>query len=120
MLLYTARCIWRGVLLLGGIGARLIDRALLPAFESRKRQKQFVAAASHELRSPLAVIAANAALLPGRDSGGNAAEVIERECARMSRLIGDLLLLASADADSWAVALEPLELDTLLLNLYES
>lgn len=109
-----------GVLLLGGIGARLIDRALLPAFESRKRQKQFVAAASHELRSPLAVIAANAALLPGRDSGGNAAEVIERECARMSRLIGDLLLLASADAGSWAVALEPLELDTLLLNLYES
>ena len=38
----------------------------------------------------------------------------------MSRLIGDLLLLASADANTWTVQLESLELDTLLLDVYEA
>ena len=119
ILLYCALFLG-GVVLLGGVGVLLIDRALLPALESRKRQKQFVAAASHELRSPLAVITASAALLPENGAGGAAAGVISQECARMSRLIGDLLLLASVDAESWAVAPEPLEPDTLLLNVYES
>ena len=118
-LLYCASYL-AGVVILGWVGARLIDRALQPAVESRIRQKQFIAAASHELRSPLAVIAANAAVLPecARDSA--AAGVITAECERMSRLIGDLLLLASADAHTWTVHPEPLELDTLLLNVYEA
>ena len=119
VLLYCALYLG-GVFLLGGVGVLLIDRALLPALESRKRQKQFVAAASHELRSPLAVISANAALMPESGPDGFAAGVIQQECGRMSRLIGDLLLLAAADAETWAVSLESLELDTLLLNVYES
>ena len=120
ILLYSVLFIG-GVLLFGGVGVLLIDRALLPALESRKRQKQFIAAASHELRSPLAVISANAETLsPDTREAEVAVGIITAECARMSRLIGDLLLLASADAESWAVAAEPLELDTLLMNVYES
>lgn len=118
-LLYCASYVC-GVLLLSAVGIGLIDRALLPAIESRKRQTQFVAAASHELRSPLAVIAANAAVLPEGARDSAAAGIITAECARMSRLIGDLLLLASADANAWTVAPEPLELDTLLLDRYEA
>ena len=109
------------VSLLSFAGSRLIDRALQPAVESRKRQTRFVAAASHELRSPLAVISANAsAIREGVGAPGEAAGAIESECARMSRLIGDMLLLASTDAGSWPVRLAPLELDTLLLNVYET
>ena len=120
ILLYSVLFIG-GVLLFGGVGVLLIDRALLPALESRKRQKQFIAAASHELRSPLAVISANAETLsPDTREAEVAVGIITAECARMSRLIGDLLLLASADAESWAVTAEPLELDTLLMNVYES
>ena len=110
-----------GVLLLSIAGIRLIDRALLPAVESRKRQIQFTAAASHELRSPLAVISANAATLQrASNASGEAAAAIERECARMSRLIGDMLLLASADADGWSMTLAEAEADTVLLNAYEA
>lgn len=108
------------VALLGCAGARLIDRALAPAVESRKRQKQFVAAASHELRSPLAVISANIASLPEEACGTAAAEIAQTECERMSRMIGDLLLLASADADNWTIKLKPVELDTLALDAYEA
>ncbi len=110
-----------GVCLLSVAGAQLIDRALLPAVESRKRQTQFVAAASHELRSPLAVISANAAAVTENvRAPAEAAAVIESECARMSRLIGDMLLLASADAGSWPVSLVETEMDTVLLNVYEA
>ncbi len=108
------------VALLGCTGARLIDRALTPAVESRKRQKQFVAAASHELRTPLAVISANIASLPEEAHNTTAAKVAQAECERMSRLIGDLLLLASADADNWTIKLEPVEMDTLVLDAYEA
>lgn len=108
-------------LLLCLVGARLIDRALRPAVESRKRQAQFVAAASHELRSPLAVISANAATIRADTPAAAAAmDTIEAECARMSRLIGDMLLLASTDANSWPVKLTKVELDTLLINVYET
>ncbi len=119
LLLYCALYL-AGVLLLGAAGARLIDRALAPAVESRKRQAQFIAAASHELRSPLAVISANIATLPEESRKSAAAEVAAAECGRMSRLIGDLLLLASADAGAWTVRLEPAEADTLALDVYEA
>ncbi len=110
-----------GVTLLSLVGVRLIDRALLPAVESRKRQAQFVAAASHELRSPLAVIAANASAMPqSAEASAEAARTIEAECKRMSRLIGDMLLLASTDAKDWPMTLSSVELDTVLLNAYEA
>ena len=109
-----------GVMLLWCVGKGLIDRALAPAIESRKRQTQFIAAASHELRSPLAVISANIATLPEEAQKSAAAEVALAECGRMSRLIGDLLLLASADAGGWPVKPEPMELDTLALDVYEA
>jgi hypothetical protein len=54
-----------GVLLLGGVGVRLIDRALQPAVESRKRQTHFSSAALRtSCALPLAVIGANLAVLP--------------------------------------------------------
>jgi len=72
------------------------------------RQREFVADASHELRTPLTSILANLELLdeelarPGgpRDAA-LAAEITDsalRSSHRMRRLVGDLLLLARADA----------------------
>lgn len=92
-------------------------RAIAPIEESRKRQTEFVAAASHELRSPLAVIRTSASALgmePGRTIQLRSA--IDRECARMARLVDDLLTLAGRDAGSWSIRPEPVDLDTLLLE----
>ena len=46
-------------------------------------------------------------------------ENIRAEGTRMSRLVDDMLALASADSRSWAVNRSPVELDTLALEVYE-
>ena len=64
------------------------------------RQRKFVADASHELRTPLTSILANLELLEEELSGEqrDMADSALRSSRRMRRLVGDLLLLARADA----------------------
>ena len=68
--------------------------------EALQRQRQFVADASHELRTPLTSILANLELLTEVLDGeqAEAARSALRSSQRMRRLVGDLLLLARADA----------------------
>jgi two-component system, OmpR family, sensor kinase len=64
------------------------------------RQRKFVADASHELRTPLTSILANLELLEAELAGDqrDMADSALRSSRRMRRLVGDLLLLARADA----------------------
>jgi signal transduction histidine kinase len=65
-----------------------------------QRQREFVADASHELRTPLTSVLANLELLAEELHGEQAesAQAALRSTRRMRRLVGDLLLLARADA----------------------
>lgn len=85
-------------------------------------QQRLVADVSHELRTPLTTIQGNLDLLrrgAADDPGarGEALAAIGAETTRMRRLISDLLLLAQADA-GLELTLQPVELDTLLLDIY--
>ena len=64
------------------------------------RQREFVADASHELRTPLTSVLANLELLTEELEGEQAdtAQAALRSTRRMRRLVGDLVLLARADA----------------------
>jgi len=85
-------------------------------------QRRFIADVSHELRTPLTTVQGNVDLL-GRGAADDpearheVLAAIESEVARMSRLVADLLLLAQADAGVRLKA-EPVEMDTLLLDVY--
>ena len=105
----------------------LLKRAFTPSEQMIKSQKDFVAAASHELKAPLAVIMANTEALQemqSHDSNDPQAQtcldVIDTECGRMSRLVRDMLLLASSDADKWTIRKSEINVDTLLITLYEA
>lgn len=92
-------------------------RAIRPIQDSQRRQAEFIAAASHELRSPLAVIRTSAsALAVAPDQSKRLCANIETECARMARLVDDLLSLARSDAGSWSIRRERVDPDTLLLE----
>jgi signal transduction histidine kinase len=86
-------------LTLGGMLAAL-DSARADTQTMLDRQREFVADASHELRTPLTSVLANLDLLTEELSGEQAetAEAALRSTRRMRRLVGDLLLLARADA----------------------
>lgn len=100
-------------------------KMLRPIQENQQRQAQFVAAASHELRTPLTAILSAASAWERAECATPAqqtlfSDMIRREGKRMSRLIGDMLTLASADSQSWEVKTETTELDMLLLMVYET
>jgi signal transduction histidine kinase len=83
---------------------RSLDAARSEREAAMKRQREFVADASHELRTPLTSILANLELLqaslerPARQEERAMIDSALRSSGRMSRLVGDLLLLARADA----------------------
>jgi heavy metal sensor kinase len=82
-------------------------------------QRRFLADVSHELRTPLTAIRGNVDLL--RRMGGadpTSLDAIQSEAERMSRLVGDLLLLAQADSGNLPLARDRVELDTLLLEVF--
>lgn len=109
-----------GILLLFMAGRWFVRRSLKPLEETYEKQQDFVSAASHELRSPLAVIQAAAdAAADAPDEAKRLLSVIKKECQRGSSLVKNLLLLAAADQNNWAVNKREFELDEMLLSLLE-
>lgn len=97
-----------------------IGKALKPVEENNQRQIEFIAAASHELRSPLTVIKASISSIKSDALCINDyIPHIESECNRMSRLISDMLLLATADAKTWTLKKESVDMDTFLIETYD-
>lgn len=97
-----------------------IRHMLHPIEENRRKQNEFISAASHELRSPLTVMlsslsSARIALPQEQD---HFFDVIESEGQRMARLIQDMLLINS-DRHSWTIHPDDVEPDTLLLDTFE-
>ncbi len=85
-------------------------------------QQRLIADVSHELRTPLTTIRGNLNLLQrgaieDPELRTEALQEIEAEVDRMSRMVGDLLLLAQADA-GLNLQRVPVELDTLLLDVF--
>lgn len=81
-------------------------------------QRRFVADVSHEMRTPLTTIQGNIELMRRFGYDEEAMEAIESESKRMSRLVGDLLLLAKADAGRLSLEKSKVDLDTLVLEVY--
>jgi two-component system OmpR family sensor kinase len=83
---------------------RSLDAARAEREVAMQKQREFVADASHELRTPLTSVLANLELLQASLGSADQAEDREvvdsalRSSRRMGRLVGDLLLLARADA----------------------
>lgn len=81
-------------------------------------QRRFLADVGHELRTPLTVIKGNVGLMRKiRDFDEESLVTIEDEVDRLTRMVGDLLLLAQAESGKIPLAHELVELDTLLLEV---
>ncbi len=116
-------CIWCGVLVsIICLSKILIRKAVKPTEKAMQSQKDFIAAVSHECKTPLAAILSSAEMIESvpniPDTVKEHVRVIDAEVSRMSRLIRDLLLLSSIDAGNWSFHMDEFNVDTLLINLY--
>lgn len=90
-----------------------------PVEEAWRQQRQFVADASHELKTPLTVIMANAELMQGADSDAEKhrfAGSILTVSRQMRTLVEQLLELARMDSALEAPDMEPVELSRLVAD----
>ncbi|MTI58521.1 MAG: HAMP domain-containing histidine kinase [Firmicutes bacterium] len=86
--------------------------------EAFSREKRFTSDASHELRTPIAIIRAHSEenLKEGRSlkECQHALEIIQKQTDYMSHLVGQLLLLARSDTKELSIENENLDLTELL------
>jgi signal transduction histidine kinase len=92
--------------------------AMLERLEVAQRaQRQFVADASHELRSPIATLAATAEISmahPDAEDARNFPGAVLEESRRLERLVRDMLMLARADERGLQTLGEDVDLDDVV------
>ncbi len=112
------------VLLVGGFGALILalaggwlyaQRALVPIRESLRRQREFAADASHELRTPITILRASIEDLQRNPDTpvsqvGTALEDMHAEVGHMTDLVDGLLVLARADSGVVELQRDPVDL----------
>ena len=102
-------------------GYWMANRALQPLEESFRRVTQFTADASHELRTPVAIMQTTAEVALARPR--TVAEHVQSwnamvaQTERTARLIEDLLLLARADAGAGRLVFEDIDLAEVLRSV---
>lgn len=110
LVLYMAACYF---------GYWLAGRNIRPISEMYARQKQFTADASHEMRTPLAVMKlAVQGLREDEDSrlsefAKESVEMLESEADRLSRLTENLMTLARSDEDNLPAYTEQVDMTAL-------
>ena len=102
------KCVRAVVSPLPGSRALVVLRDLTAQKRADVVRRDFIANASHELRTPVSAISGAVETLLGMplDDGGRAfAEMIARQAARLSRLTSDLLDLSRLESGQWPVEL---------------
>ena len=87
-----------GVILLFGVSMHLSKYVVEPAESAIKREKQFIADASHELKTPIAAISINAQAMKEDNDENQHLKNIISEADRMDRLVRKLLTLSYIEA----------------------
>jgi signal transduction histidine kinase len=114
-----AQALALAILVVGLVGAALATlwitgRALVPIRAAFETERRFVADASHEIRTPAAVIRSSAEVLQREDlvapAGRPLVDDIVGEADRLGRLVEDLLALAGSEQGALSVETAPLDL----------
>ena len=100
-------------------GLYLASIGLRPITDALRLQRQFMADASHELRTPVSIVRVSADVALSRDHRGEgeyreALAIVGGQAQRLSRLVDDMLVLARADAGGYPLRSVELYFDELV------
>lgn len=99
----------------------LAQRSLAPAELAYEQQRRFMADASHELRTPSAVLRAEAEVTLSRPQRSEteyreSLAVVRDAARRLTRIVDDIFLLARADAGHLVMQQSPVDLDDVVVD----
>lgn len=86
-----------GIFLIFILSKKIAKTIVKPVEDTFNKQKDFISDASHELKTPLAVISANADVLEGEIGKNKWLKYIQNETDNMGKLISELLLLTKIE-----------------------
>ena len=92
----------------------LSSRIVRPFEENSRMQKQFITDASHELKTPLAIISANAEVLAYKDGENEWINNITEQVTRISELVNELLTLNRLEEVETIAGIEPVRLSDIM------
>jgi len=106
-------------------GTLVVFRDITLEFLARRSRGEFVAHVSHELKSPLNVVATYAEALQGEDGSNeefrvDAVNIISDEVERLNMLINNLLSLTSIEMGSMKIEKKRVRLNDLLEDAFNS
>jgi len=99
---------------------RLVSkRAIRPFVENVERQQQFIANASHEIKTPLAVLSANTDLLAMMGTEAKFVDSNKRQIKRLNSLVEQMLILSRYDEGEAAATKEEVDLVAVTKDIVE-
>lgn len=104
------------------ISIYLTNKSIIPIKETFEKQKQFIADASHELKTPLSIIKTNTSLILSHpdDTIKNQSKwinYINSQTDRMSELISEMLSLAKMDTAENKLPLSPINMSKIVESM---
>ena len=97
----------------------LSKRAIRPFVENVERQQQFIANASHEIKTPLAVLSANTDLLEMMGTEAKFVDSNKRQIKRLNSLVEQMLILSRYDEGEAAATKEEVDLVAVTKTIVE-
>jgi signal transduction histidine kinase len=104
------------IIALSALAYFISGQIVKPIKEAFNKQKQFISDASHELKTPLTVISANADVLAGEIGENKWLKYIQDQTERMSILVNDLLNLTRLENNSANFIQTEFDLSKAIIN----
>lgn len=90
---------------------------VVPLEKNIAAEKEFISNASHELKTPIAIISACVELLAGDMKENVQLEHIRHEVSKMNELVGQMLMITRLDTDTVEVEYEEFDLSDALMDI---
>ena len=92
-------------------------KAIKPIQISMEKQKQFITDAGHEIKTPLAIISANADVLELTGGENEWITSIRNQTNRLDKLVKNLLMLSKMDEDNIKLLFHDFDISEAVLNI---